>query len=331
MEMLRVGIIGCGFTGSKHAANIELIKGAEVTAVTDVDPDKAHRLSQSLADPPKVMETAVALVESGEADAIFVCLPPFAHGDEVSRAASAGLHVFMEKPIALTSAKALEMVEAVESAGVVNMVGYMLRYSEAIVELRSFVESGRAGKPIQFRGSYSCNALHAPWWRDKSKSGGQLFEQAIHIFDQALQYLGTPLRVAAEMGNLCHTGVEGYTVEDTSASVIRFESGAIASIASSNCSIPEKWTHEYTLVCENLVGTVVDGKDLTITFTDGMDRAIKYETFNDDPYLAEDAAFVAAIADGALVACPLSTGYEGVRLVEAATQSAQTGNSVDLR
>ena len=66
------------------------------------------------------------------------------------------------------------------------------------------------------------------WWRDRKKSGGQMIEQVIHLYDLATHFLGKPKSVSALTANLCHKKSKGYSSEDTSASIISFVGGAMA-------------------------------------------------------------------------------------------------------
>lgn len=338
MADVRVGIMGCGFIGGTHAKALSAIDGVRITALYDTERAKAEALAGKLAGSPAaaggrgagptVFGDYAEMLASG-IDALFVCLPPFAHGDEVQQAAAAGVHVFMEKPIALTSRDAEAMASAAEKAGTITQVGYMMRYSEAIARIRELMVDGSAGRPTLYQATYACNALHAPWWRDRLKSGGQIFEQAIHLYDLALSFLGTPNSVSAMMGNLCHTDVEGYTIEDTSSVVIGFAGGAIANITATNCAVPGEWNHSFTLVCEKLVATLRNGTDLELVFTDGEVRHERH-SFADDVFVAEDGAFIEHVRSRTPTATPLRIGAEGVRLVEAATRAARDGVMVTL-
>lgn len=338
METVRVGIIGCGFIGGAHAKALAKVDGVEITALCDSDRGRADALARKLAGDPSapVADSGPSIHGSfdeliaGDVDAVFVCLPPFAHDDEVEQAAAAGKHVFIEKPIVLTTEAADRMVAASEAAGIVTQVGYMMRFSPAIERIRSLIDDGTAGRPTLYHATYSCNALHAPWWREKGKSGGQVFEQAIHLYDMALCFLGEPATVSAAMANLCHRDVENYTIEDTSSAVITFESGAIGNLNATNCAVPGEWNHAFTLVCERMVATLRNGSELELVFTGGDEVQRETATFDYDVFVAEDAAFIDAVRAGRPSPVPMSVGRDGVRLVEAATRAAATEAVVRL-
>src|SRR5690606_12428322 len=121
-------------------------------------------------------------------------------------------NLLVEKPIALDLARARSMVEA--SRGVVAACGFMYRFGAAVARWDALQGAGETGRIGYFSGHFHCNALHAPWWRDRAKSGGQMVEQLIHIADLARHVLGMPETAYARAANLFHRDVPGYTSED---------------------------------------------------------------------------------------------------------------------
>src|SRR5690606_5337314 len=110
-------------------------------------------------------------------DLLIVALPPFAHEGQVEAAAQRGIHLLVEKPIALTQEQADAMVAA--SRGVVAACGFMYRFGAAVERWDQLRTAGATGRIAHFSASFHCNALHAPWWRDRTRSGGQMVEQLI--------------------------------------------------------------------------------------------------------------------------------------------------------
>src|SRR5262249_17386232 len=149
--------------------------------------------------------------------------------------------VFIEKPIALDLDTARRMVESTAAAGVKTQVGFMSRFGHAVERVKGMLDRGEAGAAGPVLGEYYCDSLHASWWRERAKSGGQIVEQIIHTYDVVRYFLGDPEIVYAATDNLFHREVENYTSEDVSAAVVRFRSGAIAAIAGSNGAIPGRW------------------------------------------------------------------------------------------
>jgi predicted dehydrogenase len=342
MKTIKVGILGAGSMGQTHVQRLLRMRGVQVTAVCDQDGACAAALNQSLlGGAAQCFNDFDAMLAMMRLDAVYVCLPPCAHDGQVEKAAAKGIHVFLEKPIALTEKRAKAMVAAIEKAGVVSQVGYHMRFATPVQRLKKQIASGRAGTPTLMQARFFCNALHSEWWRDVTRSGGQVFEQAIHIYDLALYLLGEAKSVAAYAGNLCHAEIEGYTVEDTSAAIIRFESGAMASIVASNCAVPTQWQGDFRLVCRKLTADVQDLAHATFYRTGGhpsehyfgKELAVPCEVVEQevDYYFEEDKNFIAAVRGTAQACSPARDGLRGIQLVTAVTKSAaQDGRRITV-
>lgn len=144
---LRMGILGCGGIARRHAAAAtELGDQVRVVAVADRTLSGAHAFSDEVTGGmATVHPSAHDLVTAAGLDILAVCLPPGAHGDEVALAAERGIHLLVEKPIALRSTDAWAMVEAVERAGVRSQVGFMYRFGAAVEAVRHLQDDGRLG------------------------------------------------------------------------------------------------------------------------------------------------------------------------------------------
>jgi predicted dehydrogenase len=318
---LRIGILGCGGFARVHASVIGSVpKAAVVTAVADRNLDRAEAL-QAESGAASAHGSLAALLDAG-VDAVIVCLPPYGHGDEVAEIAAAGTHLLIEKPIALSSSHAWEMVDAAESAGIVTQVGFQLRFgavAERIVALR---DAGSTGPFALFQGRYFCNALHAPWWRDLSRSGGQVVEQVIHQFDLMRHLIGDPNAVFSVQANLFHTDIPGYSAEDLSTTTAMFPSGAVASITATNNAIPGKWLSDFRVVA----------RDLTVDATGPNDALLTMHATPDAPLtIADDARdirrelfmdFARAIREQRPARVPIREGARSLDVVLAARESS---------
>ncbi len=329
MSELQIGILGAGFMGRTHAELLKSIPGVTVTGIVSEPRETAVGLKEAVAPSATVFESVGAMLDGTALNALYVCLPPFAHGGELELAAARGVAVFVEKPIALTVARAESMANAVREGGVISHVGYHMRYMPAVREVARLIADGTAGRPLTFAGGFFCNSLHSPWWRDKSKSGGQVFEQLIHTYNMAQGFLGKAKSVSAFCSNLCHQEVDGYTVEDTSTANIRFANGGVASIVGSNCAIPMRWTPEAMLICERMTATNLSGEVAKIVLHDGEQVVEEYEILNDsDPYLEESKQFVAALRGDDADLVPVADGLADIRLVAATIESAEHGGAI---
>jgi predicted dehydrogenase len=263
-------------------------------------------------------------------DAVIICLPPYAHSDEVEIAAKLRTHVFIEKPIALTSEQGWQMVHAAESAEIVTQVGFMFRFGEAIERLKGLIDAGEAGPVGLMSARYFCNALHAPWWRKRDLSGGQLVEQVIHMVDLMRFLMGDALTAYSRQENIFHHDVEDYTVEDVSATVFGFSKGGLGVIYATNGAIPNRWINDYRLVAQNLTAEFTDANHATFHHTAQPDRQPEVIDSSRDMYLAEMQDFLTAIRTGRPARTPLREGAKSLDLALAATRSAQTRSEVAL-
>lgn len=318
---LRFGILGAGFMGRTHARHLAAIDAAQVTAICSRTRNSAEALAGDLPGEPAIYDDFETMLDKGGIDGLVVALPPFAHEGQIEAAAAKGVHLFVEKPIALEVDHARKMAQAVQDAGVIAQVGCQMRFGSAIRRISRLLASGAAGKCTLFDAWYRCNSLHGPWWRDRSKSGGQVLEQVIHIYDLAMLFLGAPQQVTGFAANLAHQSVEGYSVEDTSAACVRFDSGAIASITGSNCAIPMQWNGGFTLICEKLTAEVTDPNQAVITYTDSDPVQTETIAGGPDPYAAQIAAFVRSIRAGKPAGASIRDGALAVEMTSAVLAS----------
>lgn len=331
MSKLRVGMLGCGGIANRHAAVIAAVEELEFAAFCDVDLDRARGFNERYAaGGARVFRDFHDMFEDVALDLVYICLPPFAHSDEVEVAAERGVHIFIEKPIALTLDLAGRMVEAVDKAGVKSQVGFMSRFGEASGLVRAMIQSGEAGPPGLFVGWYMCNSLHSPWWRDKSKSGGQIVEQIIHTFDLTRFFLGEPVSVTCYHNNLFHKNVENFTSEDVSATAILFNTGAVATVAGTDGAIPGKWINAYKLVTQRLTVDFEDPNNAVLHHTDQPWERRTAVTSTKDLFLAETLDLVHAIRTDGSTQVPMIEGYKSLELVLAASESGEEGRPISL-
>lgn len=321
--MLRVGIVGCGGIAVRHAGAVAALpKALSLAACCGRDPDKTAAFAAEHGGRP--FSDLDAMLDAG-IDLAIVTIPPFARAGEVERLAAAGVHLVVEKPIALDLARAEAMASAVEVSGVTAAIGFMYRHGAAVRRWCA-EDTGAVGL---YAGTYHCNALHAEWWRERVKSGGQVVEQVIHQIDLIRHLIGEPDTVYARMANLFHRDVPGYDVEDASAIVFGWDDGRIATLNASNIAVPGVWHKDWAIFAERLTGRFTGWNDAVFTRTDGSGAS---ETIAEDldPFVAQLADLSAAIVERRAPLAPLSEGVSATRLALAAAQSAREGREVRL-
>ena len=332
MTALRTGLIGCGKFANKHLANlVSMPEKFKISAFCDIVPENAAQYADKYsAGKADVFSDYHQMFDQVPLDLALICLPPFGHKDEVEVAAEHGVNILIEKPIALTSEHAWKMVKAVEKAGIKSQVGFMFRFGAAIEKLKSMIEDGSAGPVGLMSARYFCNALHASWWREREKSGGQITEQVIHMVDLMRYLMGDPQTIFSIQNNLFHKNVENYTIEDTSGTVMEFKDGGIGVIFASNNAIPGKWLNDYHIVTQKLTAEFSDANHASITYTGEKEVKTESISSNENYYLREVLDLYQAILTNSTTRTPIQEGALTLDLALAITESALTKKPVHL-
>ncbi len=332
MAKLRTGLIGCGKFANKHLTNlVSMPEKFEMAAFCDIVAENAGQYAEKYSGgKAKIYTDYHQMFDQTPLDLVLICLPPFGHSDEVEAAAHHKVNILIEKPIALTSEHAWKMVKAVDKAGVKSQVGFMFRFGAAIEKLKAMIEDGSAGQVGLMSARYFCNSLHAPWWRDRAKSGGQITEQVIHMVDLMRYLMGEPQTVFSIQNNLFHKSVENYTIEDTSGSVMEFKEGGIGVIFATNNAIPGKWINDYHVVTQKLTAEFSDANHAAFTYTAGQEISTEMIASEENVYLREIMDLYQAIATHGTTRTPIREGALSLDLALAITQSAQTRQPVKM-
>ena len=319
---VKVGFVGAGGIANQHFNCLEKIPEAKVVAVCDLDGERAQRAAERFG--ARTHPSAQDLLQAEELDALYVCVPPFAHGDVEAQAARRGLHLFVEKPIHLSLQQAEETARAIAEAEVISAVGYHWRYYQATDKARELLGDAH----IAFMLGYWMGGMPGvAWWRVRSKSGGQLVEQTTHIVDLARFFAGEVQSVhAVSHQGVMEKTVENFDVDDASTVTLRFVGTTAASITSSCMA-----RHAHN------VGLEMFAEEMALRLTGGALTVrslgeVHEQTFGDDPYLAENRAFIEAVADGdaSAIRSTYSDALETLRVTLAANESMETGRVVIL-
>lgn len=322
MVTVRVGFVGAGGIAQEHFSRLEKVPEARVVAVCDTDAGRAERAAERFAARAHV--NARDMLEAEELDALYVCVPPFAHGDIELRAARRGIHLFVEKPIHLSLEEAEEVARGLAEAGVISSVGYHWRYYQATDQARELL----GGAHIAFMLGYWLGGMPGvPWWRVRAKSGGQLLEQATHMVDLARYFAGEVRSVHA----LSHQGVmertvENFDVDDAVTVNLRFTGKTVANLTCS-CMARQAPKVGLEMFAEGMA-LGIGARRLTVK----REGEVRELTFGDDPYLSEDEVFIEAVAGGdpSAIRSTYADALETLRVTLAAEESIRKGRVVAL-
>jgi len=333
---MKIAISGAGFIANIHARAVQNQPGVELAAVAEKYPDK----SKSFAEKFGVVDcfTSVeALLDEGLADALVIGTPNFLHAPQAIAALERGVHVMVEKPMALNAAEAEQMIAASQTTGALLMVAHCWRFDEETRWLKAQTE--RLGKIIRTKG-YGVHTHWGPsgWFTQKALAGGgALADMGIHAIDTARFLLGDPqpTSVYARMG----TYYQDYDVDDTGIVIVNWDNGAVSYIETGwwqpHVDGPEAATQLFgTQGFGQTFPTRLELPDVEAERLEVVNPGFVYprsEHCLQSMYDRQMAYFIECIRSGST---PVPGGLEGLanmKVLDAAYESAQTGQVVAIQ
>src|SRR5258707_5602670 len=213
-RVFRIGVVGCGRMGRKHAITCHQARNAAVVAVSDVDTARAEALAAEVG--AAVYPESQSMLTEVPVDAIIIATPPAARLSVIEAAASKGIAVFTEKPLALDLPTAKSCCAAVESASVINAVGFQLRYSPLTRRTQELLAHRQLTHVRTVCTTYHYLQMNMPLWMlQRVHSGGPLLDQSIHVLDAARYLAGNITHVFGVRDRLVRTDLEAVDVVDT--------------------------------------------------------------------------------------------------------------------
>ncbi len=318
---VRIGFIGTGGIAGMHLGLLPVIERAELVAFSDLLIERAQAAADRCGG--RAYDDYREMLDKEQLDAVYVCLPPFAHGDPEIAVLERNLHLFVEKPQALDVETARNIAAKVDESGVLSCVGYNWRYLEVTQKARELLSGVR---PALAYGYWIGNTPGSPWWRVKSKSGGQIVEQTTHVYDCARYLMGEVVSVYAAGTSGLMQDLPNYDVEDASTVSLTFESGAVATILSS-CVAEQGYGTGLQVITRGMTVEIVKG-DLVVV---REDETIRYPGRN-NPYRLENELFLQAIEEGnpSLIRSAYGDVVNSLAVTLAANESMETGEVVRL-
>ncbi|MDR3516227.1 MAG: Gfo/Idh/MocA family oxidoreductase [Azospirillaceae bacterium] len=304
---LRLGIIGLGMAAQPHAlALAELTDRITVVAAFSPSAERRDAFARNTGFP--VVSTLQDVLGNRDVDAILLLTPPTTHLDLVRQCAAAGKHVLLEKPIEVTLAQSVALVERMEQAGLRLGVVFQHRFRPVVKRLRAALAAGAIGELI-------AASAEIRWWRPPAyyaqpgrgikarDGGGVLITQAIHSIDVFCTLAGTPV----EVGCFATTSpLRAIDTEDIAAGMLRFANGAIGTIGATTAAYPG---FPERIELSGTLGTAtLEGNTLRLLYQDGRQEIVTGEgttgggadpmAFDHGPHKALIADFAAAVAEG---------------------------------
>ncbi len=337
-----IGIVGCGSIAAVHADAIQGMNQADLVSVYSRNRENAEMLAAKYQ--AKACTDWDEFIQDKRLDLIQICTPCGTHLDYGRKAAQAGKHVVIEKPLEVTLERGKELIDICKQMKVQLAVVYQSRFLPATIKLREIIRSGELGTIFQADASvkwYRDQAYYdSAAWRGTKQldGGGVLINQAIHTLD-LLQWIAGPVEsVFARTGTFTHSGIEG---EDTAVAALQYQGGALGTISASTSVIPAQ---NRRIEIHGSKGTaLLDGDDLVLTNQEnrnaplitGSNSATGSSAPMDDfsvlPHRMQFEAIIKAISTGAVPPVSGEEGLESVGLVQSIYESAKTSEAIDLQ
>lgn len=333
---MRLGVIGCGSAGSRHARNLSSM-GHDLT-LFDVDPSKAEALRSELgADRAGVVGGVGELFDSA-VEACVIASPTDSHKEYAAAALQRGVPAFVEKPLALTHEEALGIAELQATSRVPLMVGYNLRFFAPVERVKDALDAEEIGRPlaasfwfghdlrlwrphVDYRATYSA---------EKRRGGGVLLEVS-HEIDLAHWLFG---EVESAFGFVRRTGVLDTDPEDLAVAVLETRSGVVVSLFLD--MISPGYRRGFEIITEGgaMSWRRPGGELLVFRSASGGGRPERRTRpasgTLDDSYRSELAHFLQCIRTGRYPRPDVADGLHVLAVVEAISSSSITRSAVKV-
>ena len=341
---IRIGVLGAGSISDTHARAALAVPGVQIAAVYGRNVEKAQRLAERYGG--VAFDSLEGFLDHRPMDLVAIGSPSALHAEQGIAAAERGLHVLVEKPLDVTTARADALIAAADRAGVKLGVFFQDRLKPDVVKMKAMVDAGVLGRPVLASG-------RVKWYRPPEyyggsrwrgtfalDGGGALINQAIHTIDVLLHLWGPIASVDARSGTQLHK----IEVEDTLVATLQFANGALGVFEASTAVFPGYARRveltgsngTVTLEHDELIG--VDLKEPDARFPPPVADARDAAPANAASPTVSDATphrriledFVRAIQTGGRPVCDGPEGRRSVVVVEAIYASARAKGPVTI-
>jgi predicted dehydrogenase len=332
---LRIAFAGTGYINKVHAQAAQNL-GLELVAVVNHKADSMAEFGTRFGI-TRQYETVEALLKDGGIDALVVSTPNYLHAPQTIAALNAGIHVMVEKPMALNAAEAQQMNAAAEKSGALLMVAHCWRFDPDVLWLKE--QSSKLGRIIRTKG-YGVHTHWGPggWFTQKQfAGGGAMADMGIHALDTARFLLGDPkpVSVYAKIG----TYYKDFDVDDTGVIIVEWDNGATSYIESGwwqpHSDGPEAATQLYGIEgFGQLFPTRIERRNMKEERIDVVESGFEFPRSEHCPQSLYDDQlkyFVECIQKNQK---PNPGGLEGLmnmKVVDAAYESSKSGKVVSIK
>ena len=312
---MKVATIGSGGICRRHLEVLAGESDVEIVGHVTRSPEHAEEVAAHWGGRPYTDYRA--LLEQERPDVVWICVPPGSHGPIEFDLIERGIPFFVEKPLDADAQTAERIAAALQGTGILAGVAYHWRAMDTLAEVRQTLAENPARMVL---GAWHDATPPPRWWRHQAESGGQMVEQATHLFDLARYLLGNARVLAATALRHDRPAYPDADVADVSAALLQF-GGDIAGVFTATCLLGGPAAIHLQLVCEGLLITI----DQTgVVYDTGSER--RQIPLGNDPFVAEDRAFLAALraGDPEPILCTYQDALQTHRLCCAVREAAES-------
>jgi predicted dehydrogenase len=321
LPTVRIGMVGAGAVAARHLRALLAMDGVEVAGVADPALERAKELAAEAgaAAYPNHME----LLDAERLDAVYICVPPFAHGAPELAVIEAGLPMFVEKPVAIDQETAATIAAALAGRPLLTCTGYHWRWLDIFDRAVDLL----ADRPARLVQCAWLDKVPPPlWWPRRDGSGGQVVEQTTHVLDAARALAGEVTEVHAFGSRAAaEAAMPAADIHEVTVASLRFASGAVGTVAST-CLLPRLERAGVQVVGDGL--SLELSETALVVEVDGRRSGWEADA---DARPRPDRDFVAAVRGGAdRIRVPWTEAYRTHLLACAITRSAEEGRPLEV-
>jgi len=338
MTKLKAAVIGAGAIAHHcHLPGYQQHPDCQLVALAETDPSRAARAAERFGVPTTYHDYR-QMLQHEQLDAVSVCTPNYLHREMAEAVARRGIHLLLEKPVALSVADAVAIRQAVRDARVQCMVAFTHRFRHGNQQAKHLIADGTIGEPFMIRVRFAHRGPQPGWamsdwfYRRAKSGGGALLDMGIHAMDICRYMLGPVESVSALVGTLR----KDIEVDDNAVLSLEFASKRAFGY------IEVGWTS-----CPGFTGLEIYGDKGTIIVDyakpvevilgsagpDGVDRTERQHLpppAGPQGWPLQMACFIDCIRDRRDVPVGIDEGVAATAVAEAAARSAESGKSTKV-
>jgi myo-inositol 2-dehydrogenase / D-chiro-inositol 1-dehydrogenase len=302
---MKIAMVGTGGIAARHLEVLKTFPFVEIVAHVSRTQEKAGAAAAKWGG--RAYTNIDVMLNAEELDAAWICTIPGAHGDIEQSLIENNSPFFVEKPLDSDGHAARHILRELDRKGLMAGVGYQWRAMDTLREVKNIIS---LKPPAMVIGSWLTKMPAPRWWGRKEESGGQMVEQATHLFDLARYLIGDAEVASSLATRTAHPNRPEADVAGASTASLLFDNGAIG-VFNATCVLGKSESVNLTLVCDGVLITIKQ-TEVILSTADGA-RAIQSST---DAVANQDLAFLNAVREGdsSLMYCSYADAFETHKL-----------------